>query len=149
MPTAKPRVNVSLDDDDYALLTAFAASQGVSRSSVLAELWKTAAPVMARVLKLVQEAQKAKESVKKGIFEAAVEAESKLQPLHREALLNLDMFEEAVKGALLEAAGCDEAAGDAHSAAADGAAQVGQPPSSNTGVRFRKGRGVSAPKEGG
>ena len=78
MPTAKPRVNVAMDQADFDLLSAFAASQGVSRASVMVELWQMAAPVMARVLKLVEEARRAKESVRKGIVEATVEAEAKV-----------------------------------------------------------------------
>ena len=81
MPTAKPRVNVAMDQADFDLLSAFAASQGVSRASVLVELWQMAAPVMARVLKLVEEAQRAKDSVRKGIVEATVEAEAKMLPM--------------------------------------------------------------------
>lgn len=152
MPTAKPRVNVAMEQADFDLLSAFAASQGVSRSSVLVDLWQMASPVMARVLKLVEEAQRAKESVRKGIVEATVEAESKMRPLQREALLNLDMFEEAVRDAIREAGGVsdDDDGGDP--------ASGGVPPSAveaptsprpvTRGSGFRKGRGVDQRRGG-
>ncbi len=149
MPTAKPRVNVAMDQGDYDLLSAFAASQGVSRASVLVELWQMAAPVMARVLKLVEEVERAKASVKKGIIEAAFEAEAKVLPLHREALLNLDMFEEAVREVLREAAGVDESGGEQRGGTPTVSAAPVEPPSSNTGVRSGGGRGVGSRRKGG
>lgn len=154
MPTAKPRVNVAMDQADFDLLSAFAARQGVSRSSVLVELWQMAAPVMARVLKLVEEAERARGSIKDGIREAAIQAEARVQPLHRDMLLNLDMFEEAIRDVISEAGGVADAAevaGGVRSAtpgAADEAATTKKPPSSNTGVRFRKGRGVQQSRGG-
>lgn len=152
MPTAKPRVNVALTQQDYDLLTAFAASQGVSRASVLVELWQMAAPVMARVLKLMQEAERAKASVKEGIREAAIEAEARVMPLHREMLLNLDMFEEAIRDVIVEAGGISDPAGvgggvrSATPPTDDGEGRTNEPPSSNTGVRFPEGRGVAGRK---
>lgn len=103
-----------MDQADFDLLSAFAASQGVSRASVLVELWQMAAPVMARVLKLVEEARRARESVRDGIREAAIEAQARMLPLQREAFLNLDLFEEAVRDAIREAAGvADDGGGGA------------------------------------
>lgn len=149
MPTAKPRVNVVLDQSSFDLLTEFAASQGVSRSSVLADLWETASPVMARVLKMVREVQRAKESVRDGIRAAAIEAEAKVLPLQHEALLNLDLFEEAIKDMLIASEGSQPGAGDsAHARACADGDQVEKLPSSNTGVRFRKGRGVKQSRGG-
>lgn len=149
MPTAKPRVNVVLEQASFDLLTEFASSQGVSRSSVLADLWETASPVMARVLKMVREVQRAKDSVREGIRAAAIEAESKVLPLQHEALLNLDLFEEAIKDMLIASEGSQPGAGDsAHARACADGDQVEKLPSSNTGVRFRKGRGVKQSRGG-
>lgn len=132
-----------MDQADYDLLSAFAAAQGVSRASVLVELWQMAAPVMARVLKLIEEAQRAKESVRKGIVEATVEAEAKMLPIQREALLNLDMFEEAIRDVIREAGGADE------DGAASGLRTEPAPSSDDPNPRpvtrgsgFRKGRGA-------
>jgi len=147
MPTAKPRVNVAMDQADYDLLSAFAASQGVSRASVLVELWQMAAPVMARVLKLVEEAQRARESVRDGIREAAIEAQASMLPLQREAFLNLDLFEEAVRDAIREAAGVADDGGGGAPATGGGvlaseSATTPNPRLVTRGSGFRKGRGV-------
>lgn len=154
MPTAKPRVNVAMDQADFDLLSAFAASQGVSRASVLVDLWQMAAPVMARVLKLVEEAERAKASVKDGIREAAIQAEARVQPLHREMLLNLDLFEEAIRDVIQEAAGISDpadAGGGVRSAtppADDGQGDDPNPRPVTRGSGFRKGRGVKQSRGG-
>ena len=129
MPTAKPRVNVTMNQDDYDLLSAFAARQGVSRSEILVDLWQMAAPVMARVLKLLEEAERAKESVRDGIRQAAEEAELQMMPLAREALANLDLFEEAIRQAMREAGGvADGDGGERLPAATQAASAKSKPP---------------------
>ena len=149
MPTAKPRVNVAMDQADFDLLSAFAASQGVSRASVLVELWQMAAPVMARVLKLVEEARRAKDSVRKGIVEATVEAEAKMLPIQQEALLNLDMFEEAIRDVIREAGGvADDDSGGALRDTTQAAADDPDPRPVTRGSGFRKGRGAKQSRGG-
>lgn len=138
-----------MDQADFDLLSAFAASQGVSRASVLVELWQMAAPVMARVLKLVEEAQRAKDSVRKGIVEATVEAEAKMLPIQREALLNLDMFEEAIRDVIREAGGvADDDSGGALCDTTQAAADAPNPRPVTRGSGFRKGRGVKQSRGG-
>lgn len=150
MPTAKPRVNVAMDQADFDLLSAFAASQGVSRASVLVDLWQMAAPVMARVLKLVEEANRARESVKDGIREAAMEAQAKMTPLQREAFLNLDLFEEAVRDAIREAAGVADGGGvpACGGVLPSASATTPNPRPVTRGSGFRKGRGAKQSRGG-
>lgn len=135
-----------MDQADFDLLSAFAASQGVSRASVLVELWQMAAPVMARVLKLVEEAQRARESVRDGIREAAIEAQASMLPLQREAFLNLDLFEEAVRDAIREAAGVADDGGGG--VLASESATTPNPRPVTRGSGFRKGRGVEQRRGG-
>lgn len=142
-----------MDQADFDLLSAFAASQGVSRASVLVELWQTAAPVMARVLKLVEEAQRARESVRDGIREAAIQAQASMLPLQREAFLNLDLFEEAVRDAIREAAGVADDGGGGAPATGGGvlaseSATTHGPRPVTRGSGFRKGRGVKQSRGG-
>lgn len=129
MPTAKPRVNVTMGEEEYALLTAFAARQGMSRGAVLMELWRDAMPVMARILKLLEEAEMARDSVREGIRDAAISAELEMMPLARQTLANLDLFEDAVRKAIAGTGGAGDAAGDAPRAAPDGAPDAPEPPS--------------------
>lgn len=115
---------------------------------MLVELWQMAAPVMARVLKLVEEAQRAKDSVRKGIVEATVEAEAKMLTIQREVLLNLDMFEEVVRDVIREAEGvADNDSGGALRDTAQAAAADGPRPVTR-GSGFRKGRGVKQNRGG-
>lgn len=101
------------------------------------------------MLKMVREVQRAKDSVREGIRAAAIEAESKVLPLQHEALLNLDLFEEAIKDMLIASEGTQPGAvGSAHARTVADGDQVEKPPSSNTGVRFRKGRGVKQSRGG-
>lgn len=138
-----------MDQADFDLLSAFAASQGVSRASVMVELWQMAAPVMARVLKLVEEAKRAKDSVRKGIVEATVEAEAKMLPIQQEALLNLDMFEEAIRDVIRDAGGVSgDDGGERLPAATQAAPDDPNPRPVTRGSGFRKVRGVKQSRGG-
>lgn len=138
MPTINPRVTVMLQPDDYAVLSSLAELQGVSKSSLLADLWASACPVMIRVAKLLKEAKSAQESVKEGIREATEQAYLEIQPMASQVMLNFDLFEEAIRDQIADGrAGGD---GDSTGGTADGRSANGaeQPPSSNTGVRYTK-----------
>lgn len=100
MATKKPRITVTLNEEAYRALEQVAKVQGGSMSSVLAEVWEEAAPVMLRVVKLVMEAQAAKAGVGDRIREIATEAELAMVPLARELISNLDMFEDSIRGAI-------------------------------------------------
>jgi hypothetical protein len=139
MPTVNPRITVMLSPEDYAVLSSLSALQGVSKSSLVAEVWSMACPVLARVAKLLQEAKNAQESVKIGIREASEEAMLKIEPLAAQSMLNWDLFEEAIRESLAEGRGADSVGLRSVGASQTDAARGAQhPPSSNTGVRFQK-----------
>lgn len=121
MATEKPRVAVTMEQEEYEMLSAFAARQGMSRGAVLRDLWLMASPVMVRVLKLLEEAERAKDSVRDGIRQAAIDAEAQMMPMAREALSNFDLFEEAIRESMREAGGAVEAASDTGALCATGA----------------------------
>lgn len=100
MATKKPRITVTLDQESYEALEQVSQAQGASMSSVLADVWREASPVMLRVVKLLREAQAAKDGVGDRIREIAVEAELTMVPMARELISNLDMFEHSVGEAL-------------------------------------------------
>lgn len=138
MPTINPRVTVTLHPEDYAILEALAKTQGVSKSSLLAEIWSMACPVMARVAKLLIEAKTAQASVKDGIREATEQALKEIEPMAAQVMMNFDLFEEAIRDSIAE--GRPSASGDVTDGTAGGQSAEGasEPPSSNTGVRFSK-----------
>ena len=100
MATTKPRVTVTLEQADYDLLAEFADQQGCSMSSVLVEVWQEAAPTITRVVKLIKEAKAAQGQVGDRIREMAIEAELQMMPLAREAINQLDIFEDEVRKAI-------------------------------------------------
>ena len=134
MATAKPRISITLETDEYEFLKVFAEKQHESMGSCVLAIWRQATPVLTRVLKLIVEAERAKESVAEGIREASEEAIRQIQPQHAQAMLNFELFEEAVRQEIV-----------ANAAAKEGTPPRGerrlpppQPPRSNTGVRSTK-----------
>lgn len=134
MATAKPRISITLEPDEYEFLKVFAEKQHESMGSCVLAIWRQATPVLTRVLKLIIEAEQAKESVVDGIREASEEAIRQLQPQHAQAMLNFELFEELVRKEIV-----------AHAVEKEGPPPCGeapfpppQPPRSNTGVRSQK-----------
>ena len=146
MPTIKPRVTVMLEPDDYAVLAKLSELQGVSKSSLLADLWVQACPVMIRVAKLLAEAKNAQQSVKDGIRDATEAAILEIEPMANQVMMNFDLFEESIREQISRP---DSGfGGDSTFGAADGRSTT-QPPSSNTGVRFTKRPKTTSSKGGG
>jgi uncharacterized protein (DUF1778 family) len=74
MPTTKPRITITLDEDTHELFKAFAAAQGRSMSSVISEMLKEVSPPIARTLSLLLVAKDAPKQVLDDLtstFEAA------------------------------------------------------------------------------
>lgn len=150
MPTNNPRITVMLKPDDYAVLATLSELQGVSKSSLLADVWAMACPVLLRVARLLQEAKNAQESLKHGIREASEAALLEIQPMADQVMINFDLFEEAIKGHIAEARSTGPAGVQSGGAAADqGTAGAPVPPSSNTGVRFPSKSKKSSARSGG
>lgn len=132
MATKKPRITVTLDQADYDLLAEFAEQQKCSMSAVLVEVWQEAAPTIVRVVKLIREAKAAKSQVGDRIREMAIEAELEMMPLAREAISQLDIFEDEVRKAI-QGSRVEE------DAAAGGAKAT---PASASSSSLRKGKGI-------
>jgi hypothetical protein len=138
MPTNNPRVTVMLKPDDYAVLATLSELQGVSKSSLLADIWAQACPVMIRVAKLLQEAKSAQESVKEGIREASEAAMLQIEPIANQVMLNFDLFEESILDQIAEGHKARFAPGGVPALPGGPGREAPKPPPSNTGVRFSK-----------
>ena len=136
MATSNPRITVTLKPEQYEFLKAFAETQKASMASVLVELYEMAEPVLIRVQKLIVEAQQAKESVKDGIMEATEEAMRTIEPQAQQAMMNFELFEEAIRQSLSEAR--EGGGGEAGARSATAPRGTPQPPRNNMGVRSRK-----------
>jgi hypothetical protein len=92
MPTDKPRVNVTLDQADYDLLSTLARQQKRSRADMLRDLFETMRPVLERVAVVSEAAQRAQATARQGMIESAEKAEAELLPMVQKALGQFDMF---------------------------------------------------------
>lgn len=132
MPTAKPRVNVTLKPEDYALLTTLAKQQKRSRADLLRDLFETIRPVLERVAVVTEAALRAQSTAKAGLIASTEKAEADLLPMVQQALGQFDLF---VADIQQQAKGAPEAAA------------VGGAPASRTPVPVIT--GVRSPKQGG
>lgn len=92
MPTDKPRVNVTLDQAAYDLLSTLARQQKRSRSDMLRDLFETMRPVLERVAVVSEAAQRAQATARQGMIDSAEKAEAELLPMVAKALGQFDMF---------------------------------------------------------
>ena len=92
MPTAKPRVNVTLEPKDYELLSTLAKQQKRSRADMLRDLFQTMRPVLERVAVVSEAAQRAQATAKQGMIASAEKAEADLLPMLQQALGQFDLF---------------------------------------------------------
>lgn len=129
MPTIKPRVNVTLKPEDYALLSTLARQQKRSRADLLRDLFETIRPVLERVAVVSEAAQRAQSTAKQGLIESAEKAEAELQPMVQKALGQFDLFLAEVQ---------QQTEGRAESQPPQAAAADRTPVPVITGVRSRK-----------
>lgn len=122
MPTAKPRITITLTDQHHAVLSALAALQKVSMSSIVVELLDTTLPVLERLAGVLENAANAPQAVLDQIKNTALSAEADLANAHSSVFRQLD---------LLEKSSSAQVPGDARSEAPGT-----KPPTSNRGVRI-------------
>ncbi|SRR5579883_1761442 len=92
MPTVNPRVNVTLEPQQYELLSRLARAQRRSRSAILRELLELVIPVLGRVVVAVEGAQRAQEMARTGLRESVERAEAAILPHVQAAMGQLDLL---------------------------------------------------------
>jgi predicted transcriptional regulator len=126
MPTSKPRITITLSDEQHATLQTLAHLQSVSMSSIIVDLLDTTLPVLQRLSEVLANASQAPQAVLDGLKASLNSAETHMLG-HQESVLNqLDLLV-----GLSGAAGADAAASGREEKPA---AKLG-PPTSNRGVR--------------
>jgi hypothetical protein len=129
MPTLKPRITITLTDEQHEVLSEVAKGQKVSMSSIVVDLLDTAIPVLKRVADLVQAAQKAPQEALAQLKLSLGRAEDEVRGMQDDVLGQLDSL-------VKEAAGDGDARRRTPARAASfQSAAVAKPPSSNRGVR--------------
>jgi hypothetical protein len=76
MPTAKPRVQVSMSPSAYQSLSRLATARRVSRSVVMAELFEAARPALDRLAEVIEAARSAPKDVLQRFASAVEQGES-------------------------------------------------------------------------
>lgn len=126
MPTTKPRITITLSDEQHTTLQALAQLQGVSMSSIVVDLVDTTLPVLQRLVSVLHNASQAPKAVLEGLSASLNTALGDAQG-HGNAVMNqLDLLVRLSGG---EGAGVPALAG------APAPSPEPKPPTSNRGVR--------------
>ena len=80
MATNKPRITVTLKQEDYLVLTELSKVNGQSMSAIVAELVSTVTPVMARVIAASRVFERSQDEAKERVRAMFDEAEERVLP---------------------------------------------------------------------
>lgn len=84
MPTTNPRVSITIDHDDLAVLDRYAAASKTPRATIIAGLLSSAIPELQKAAELIEEANAAPRRIRQGIIDdlsnATADALGFLQP---------------------------------------------------------------------
>lgn len=78
MPTQRPRITVTLTDEQNALLARVSKLNGVSKSHLLADLFDTVSPALSRVADAVESAQIVQRAIKPELLKSFDDAQSQV-----------------------------------------------------------------------
>lgn len=92
MPTIKPRVQVTLEEQTHAVIDRLARLQGRTRGSIIAELLDSIAPTLARTVSLLEAAVEAPNDVKRGLRAMVEGLHQEVVEVSGEASSQLDML---------------------------------------------------------
>ena len=68
MPTQKPRVSITMETDDLAVLDRYAAASGTPRATIVSGLLASAIPELLRASELIELANAAPRHIREGII---------------------------------------------------------------------------------
>lgn len=86
MPTAKPRVNITLDQDTYDTLKSFSEATGQSMSSVLGDMAKEAVPMLQRAVQLAEQLTQATTAHREAVRREVEQIDQQVQDTRTELL---------------------------------------------------------------
>jgi hypothetical protein len=92
MPTAKPRITITLDSHVHETLSRLAAVSGNSMSQIVAGFCDMAVPSLERLVVVLEQARAAPQEVRAGLVASFERAERDLMPQLMGALDQADMF---------------------------------------------------------
>lgn len=92
MPTAKPRIAVTLNQNTFDVIARMAELQRCSRGSVVAELLESVSPALARTVALLEAASEAPKQVRDGLRSVVEGVHNDLVEVSGDALKQLDFL---------------------------------------------------------
>jgi uncharacterized protein (DUF1778 family) len=128
MPTSKPRITLTLSEQQHELLQSLAELQRVSMSSIVVDLLDTTMPVLGRLASILKSAAEAPQSVLDELRKSLEVAESDALGKKDSVMDQLDL--------LVAAAGGRDARERTPTPAAKPAPKKAGPPTTNRGVRI-------------
>lgn len=94
MATTKPRITISLEEQDYAVLKRFYTLNGVPMSRIVSELVAMLTPVLGRMADNLEAVAKADEQTRSRIAESLEKHFLSANKIYGEALKSLDCLSE-------------------------------------------------------
>lgn len=104
MPTAKPRVTITLEQSTHDVIERLAALQGRTRGVVIAELLDEVVPALSRTVALLEAAAAAPQQVKAGLRAVVEGVHRDLVAVSGDGIGQLDMLLGAFSGGAAEGA---------------------------------------------
>lgn len=151
MPTVNPRITITLEPSVHAVLRRVSELTGGSMSSMIGELLKQSEPVFTRMVRVMEAAVAARESLSTEMVESLDRAQAKLEG---QLGLAIDDMDEGFRPILEEAERVKRRAAGAGGARlprtpAPAARRAARTPLSNRGVTPLPGKAKKAAKKGG
>lgn len=139
MATDKPRITISLTQEQYKTLHRLSTLQGMPMSRLVSDLVAEVAPVLEKVVEALSIAAKAQENVKVNLRRVVDQAEEDFRPIVSQVLNQFDMFADQLQ-TLVHASG-DEAGPTTGAAATGGGTDSSPRPVITGAVKPQRGSG--------
>ena len=99
MPTAKPRIAVTLNEQTFQVIARMAELQGCSRGSVVADLLESVAPALTRTVALLEAAAAAPKQVRDGLRGVVEDTYHQLVGVAGDSITQMDWLISELSGA--------------------------------------------------
>lgn len=126
MATDKPRLTITLTEEQYSVLQRLSALQQVPKARIITDLIAEVTPVLEKVADALSIAMKAQQNVKVNLRRVVEEAEEDFRPIVSQVLNQFDMFADQLQ-TLVQASGA-EAGPTTGAAATDGGTDLSPQP---------------------
>lgn len=110
MSTEKPRITITLDNDQHEVLHRLSRLQGSSMSRILRDFVKEVTPILSKVADSLEIAKKASEGAKANLRKAAEAAQEELRPIAELASTQFDVFADELERLVEEDQGAEKPA---------------------------------------